>query len=437
MCSWIGRRCVGLMCAALTVVIAHSELSLAEIVPLAADVYSSRSTETADDAADLLRRSREACEAGDVGKSLQLATRVAMTDSAQAVVARRVLGYQLVEDQWAGRYAARRIERGEIWNPRYGWIDAADLSRYEAGQRPLGRRWISVEEDARRHESIDDGWQVRTDHFRVVTNHSREAAAELATRLEMLYQVWQQQFGSFAIKSNDLLKRFDGKQISGYRSKPFEVVYYRTREEYNAALRRKQPRIDMTLGIYFDDLRETHFFAGEDQDPGTIYHEAVHQFFHESRRAARNVGATSNAWLIEGVACYFESLTEHQDADGVSHYTIGTPSAGRLPAARHRLLVNDYYVPLAELSALGIKDFQRRTDLPRLYSQSAGLATFLMQFEQGKYRPALVQAMQLLYAGRDEPSTLADLTGQSFANLDREYRRYLEALPIETSTASP
>ncbi len=425
------------MCAALTVLIAHSELSRAEVVPLAADVYSSRPTEKADDTADLLRRSREACEAGDVGKALKLATQVANTATEEAVVARRVLGYQQVDDRWAGRYAARRIERGEIWNRKYGWIDAAELSRYEAGERPLGRRWISVEEDARRHASIDDGWQVRTDHFRVVTNHSREAAAELSTRLEMLYQVWQQQFGGFALKPTDLLKRFDGKQIKGYRSKPFEVVYYRTRDEYNAILRRKQPRIEMTLGIYFDDLRETHFFAGNDQDPGTIYHEAVHQFFHESRRADRNVGATSNAWLIEGVACYFESLTEHPDAEGVLNYTIGTPSAGRLPAARHRLLVNDYYVPLAELSSLGIKDFQRRTDLPRLYSQSAGLATFLMQFEQGKYRPALVQTMQLLYAGRDEPSTLADLTGQSFAKLDREYRQYLEALPIETSTVSP
>lgn len=429
-------RWLKLVCLALTVFAARLDLALAEVLPIVSDVYSPDALANTQDDGRLLQQAQAACEAGNVGESLKLATQATHSTGEHAIAARRVLGYQQVGKLWAGRYAARRIERGETWSPRFGWVRAADLPRYEAGERPLGNRWISAEEDARRHSTIKDGWQVRTDHFRVQTNHSREAAADLATRLEMLHQVWLQQFGGFAIRPTELLKRFDGKQTGGYRSKPFEVVYYRTRDEYNAALRRKQPRIDMTLGIYFDDLRETHFFAGEDQDPGTIYHEAVHQFFHESRRAARNVGASSNAWLIEGVACYFESLTEHQEESGVRYFTLGTPTAGRLPAARHRLLVNDYYVSLAELSALGIKEFQQRSDLPRLYSQAAGLATFLMQYEQGKYREAVVKTLQLLYAGRDKPSTLADQTGQSFAELDRQYRRFLEALPVETADKS-
>ena len=45
------------------------------------------------------------------------------------------------------------------------------------------------------------------------------------------------------------------------------------------------------------------------QDPGTIAHEAVHQFFYESApKATRHLGGTANAWAVEGVACYFESL---------------------------------------------------------------------------------------------------------------------------------
>ncbi len=110
-----------------------------------------------------------------------------------------------------------------------------------------------------------------------------------------------------------LSKRFDGQETSGYRSKPFRVTYYRSRQEYNGALRPRQPRIETTLGIYFDTTRSTHFFTGPEQDAGTIYHEAVHQFFQESRHAARSVGGLSNSWLVEGVACYFESLAEHDD----------------------------------------------------------------------------------------------------------------------------
>jgi len=421
-----------LLCAFLVSTVYAERFYLASDIYSPAKASSSKSPQLAD---ERFQQARQSCEAGDVGAALQLATQAVVADPNHAD-ARRVLGYRRIGDLWAGSYAARRLERGESWHPQFGWIKATDLPRYQAGERPLGKsRWISQEDDAKRHAAIDNGWQIRTDYFRVITNHSREEAARLATQLESLYQVWQQLFGGFSLKSSDLLKRFDGKEISGYRSKPFQVNYYRTRDEYNSALRRQQPRIEMTLGIYFDTTRKTHFFAASEQEPseqdaGTIYHEAVHQFFHESGRPARSVGALSNAWLIEGVACYFESLVEQRDSAGREYFTIGTPSAGRLPAARHRRLVDDFYVPLAELSALGITDFQQRKDLPRLYSQSAGLVTFLMHHQDGVYRPALVKLLQLLYAGGDQPSTLEGLTGRSFAELDREYRLYLEALTI-------
>ncbi len=411
----------------------------AEQLFVAPDIYApaSRQSQPPEHTAnELYQRARQKCEAGELGAALRLATAAVAADPDHAD-ARRVLGYRRVGAHWAGSYAARRIERGETWHSEFGWIQAEDLARYEAGERPFGKRWISAEDDAKRHATIDDGWRVRTDHFRVTTNHSPQEATRLAAQLEALHQVWLQLFGEFALKPTDLLKRFDGKESSGYRSKPFEVVYHRNRDEYNAALLRQQPRIAMTLGIYFDKTHTTHFFAGDEQDAGTIYHEAVHQFFQESRPAARSVGAKCNAWMIEGVACYFESLTPQADKKGSRTFAIGRAGDGRLPAARHRRLVDDYYVPLTELSALGIQDFQNRSDLPRLYSQSAGLATFLMHYERGKYRSALVKTMQLLYAGRDKVSTLEDLTGHTFAELDVEYRQYLETLSPSAETVTP
>ena len=419
MCALAGLF-VGLLFASAT--------SAAELYRAAADVYSLPKVALTVDrelVAALYQQARQVCEEGDVGTALRLVTQTLAYDPDHAD-ARRVLGYRRVGDTWAGRYAARRLDRGEIWHRQFGWIRAEDTERWEAGERPFGKRWISIDEDARRHATIADGWQIRTDHFRVVTNHSRTEAARLAMRLEELYQIWQQQFGGFHLTAEELLKRFDGKETSGYRGKPFQVIYYKTREEYNTVLRRQQPRIAMTLGIYFDTTRTTHFFAGDDQDVGTIYHETVHQFFQESKPSARNVGALANAWVIEGVACYFESLVEHHDPKMGRFFTLGTPAAGRLPAARHRRLVDDFYVPLAELSALGMTDLQRRDDIARLYSQSAGLATFLMHYKDGLYRPALVKLLQLVYTGRDKTSTLQDLTGRSFAELDRQYREFLE-----------
>jgi hypothetical protein len=416
------------------------EKAVGEVVFVVPDIYSGYTSRNVSDAnrekaAATFVKAREFSDKQDVGAALRWAARTLMFDPHHAD-ARRVLGYQKYGDKWAGSYSIRQMEDGYVWHPKFGWIAAEDVAKYEAGQRKLGKRWITAEEDGRRHATIDDGWRIRTDHFQVTTDHSREAAAELATRLEATYQAWLQLCGAFFIEPADLAKRFAGQESSSYRGKPFQVIYYRTRAEYNDALIRQQPRIGMTLGIYFDHTRATHFFAGEDQDVGTITHEAVHQFFQESTRTARNVGGLTNAWIIEGIACYFESLHEVKLAEGLQAFSIGTPGTGRLAAAYQRCVVDGFYVPLEEFSRLGTTDLQRRGDIAKLYSQAAGLATFFMHYSDGIYRPALMEYLRLVYAGRDKPTTLQEVTGVSFAELDAQYREYLESLATATVDAA-
>jgi hypothetical protein len=219
-----------------------------------------------------------------------------------------------------------------------------------------------------------------------------------------------------------------GERAPRKQIRPFRVYYHRDHEEYADALRRRQPRIAETLGIYFDETSEAHFFAGEDQDAGTLYHEAVHQLFQESRPAARQIGRDANFWIIEGVATYFETLTEHLDPEAGLYYTVGESTAGRLPAARNRLS-EDFYVPLDELIRMGKSDVQQHADIAKLYSQAAGLAAFLMDAENGRYREPLVRYLNEIYTGRDNEQSLRHATGGSYDELDAAYRRYIESLP--------
>jgi hypothetical protein len=274
-----------------------------------------------------------------------------------------------------------------------------------------------------------DGWQVRTDHFMVTSDQSQEAAAKLAAQLERLYQIWRQLFAGFCFSEREVRDLFSGERQPRERHRPFRVFYHRDKDDYVAALQRRQPRIAETLGIYFDADREAHFFAGNDQNTATLNHEAVHQLFQETRPAARHVGDTANFWIVEGIATYFETLREHRDPAVGLYYTIGESSAGRLPAARERLLVGKFYVPLDELTRLGKDDLQRYPELAKLYGQSAGLAALLMDGEEGRYREPLVVYLSAVYAGRDDAGSLSDATGMSTAELDAACRRYLESLP--------
>ena len=60
-----------------------------------------------------------------------------------------------------------------------------------------------------------------------------------------------------------------------------------------------------------------------------------------------------------------ESLTEHEH-----WYTVGGLEEGRVPAARKRLLMDNFYVPFREVTAMGMHQMQRDDRLPRLYSQN-------------------------------------------------------------------
>lgn len=405
-----------------------------ETLFVAPDLYAPQSIARVDPAAakQLLEQARESADAGRVSQALQLATQALQRDPDEPTC-RHVLGYERVGDEWLTPFQAKQIRRGFVWHSDYGWLKSEDLPRYEAGERPDGRRWVSVTEDAAEHATIDTGWQVRTDHFQVTTNHSLEAAASLAAELEGLFQVWRQLFAGYYLGDAEVRGRFAGTRRARVPSKPMNVIYHRDKRGYVAALRHKQPRIGETLGIYFDDLREAHFFAGNDGEDAlqraTLYHEAVHQLFQESRRNNTGAGSEHNFWAVEGVATYFESLTP----TGSGSFSIGAADAGRLPTARRRLLDEGYLMPLEEMALLGMRDLQQQGDLPALYSQMAAVATFLMHSEKGRRREPFVEYLRDLYAGRAREDSLwralNEATGETPAEVQAAYGRWLTRLP--------
>jgi len=333
--------------------------------------------------------------------------------------ARRMLGYSRSRGAWHTPFEIRQLRAGKVWHDKFGWLPKAHLQRYENGERFALGRWMTADEEAALRHDLRRGWRVETEHYLVTTNHSLEEGVALATRLETLFEIWQQVFVPYLATEAELERRFDGRAVLRV-PRQHEVVYYRTRAEYNDALHPSQPKIDITLGIYFDRNRTAYFFAGEDQQPGTLFHEATHQLFQETRRVAPQVARDHNSWIVEGIACYMESLQKH---DG--YWTLGGPNAGRMPAARHRLLVDGFYVPLAELAQLGMEDLQQHKQIAMLYSQSAGLADFLMHADGGRYRDALARYLSAVYSGRAAPHTLAETTGTDFETLDRQYRAFM------------
>jgi len=335
---------------------------------------------------------------------------------------RRLLGYQEYHGQWHTADEVRRLRIGQVWHEKFGWLPKSHVLRYEQGQRFNRGRWITAEQDAQLHHDIRAGWQVDTEHYSILTNHSLESGVALGVKLERLYRIWQQIFPRYYATEAQVLALFDGRARAHRAAMPkLNVVYFRDRDDYNRFLKPTTPNIEVSIGFYHDLSRRAYFFAGKEYHDRTLYHEATHQLFHQSRPVSPNVGRQANFWIVEGIAMFMESL--HREGD---YQVLGGFEDQRLYAARHRLLKDDFYVPLAELTTYGIEKLQSDQRIGMIYSQAAGLTHFLVFHDGGRYRDALVAYLSAVYNGNNDPGTLATLAGASYAQLDQQYRQFMQ-----------
>ena len=108
--------------------------------------------------------------------------------------------------------SARRL----VWNDKFGWLPQNHAAQYESDKRfyrpsSATREWISADDDARRHDNIESGWDIETEHYRIRTNHSIEAAVALGMKLERLYRVWQEFFVRYYATEAEVVALFDGR----------------------------------------------------------------------------------------------------------------------------------------------------------------------------------------------------------------------------------
>lgn len=379
--------------------------------------------------------------------------------------ARGVLGYQLFLDPerreeagYAGEWISpfeKQMRSGrspQVRHPRFGWIPTANVTRYEQGLRPWKGDWISAEREAEFRRDFRNAWEIPSEHFLVKTNVSLEAGLELSAKLETFHSWLQQNFAAFFDTPQSLQERFEKAlktSSSVRRSKPLEVHYYASRDEYQKRVLGKVPPGLETNGLYWQPDRTCYFYLKpQGPDFSTLFHEATHQILDvhtaEARRvAARMLGLKrrqqpqdwiicerANFWLIEGIACYFESF----NVDEAGNVSVGDPGYVRFDTARQRMLDPAYhfYMPSREFFGLGRDEFQSHPQISPLYTQSSGFAHFLMHYQDGLYRDDLIKLLAGIYRpDAENPESDPDfsrLAELGWMELDRQYREHMQNL---------
>jgi hypothetical protein len=334
--------------------------------------------------------------------------------------ARKLFGFQNLDGRWRTAYEVKKLRAGNVWSEQFGWLPKERLERYQNGERYNGGRWITAEQDAARHRDIRNGWEIETEHYAIRSNHSIEAAVAFGEKLERLYRLWRHLFIRYYATDADVAAWFKGRSLPSPSTARCKVWLFPDRGAYNDYLRPSEPNIECSVGYYSNKTRTAYFFVGKKCDDRTIFHEATHQLFRESRPVAPMPGQNGNFWILEGVAMFMESLHEE---DGFS--VLGGFDDDRMKAARYRLLQTQFYIPFGDMVDYDMKKVQTDPKIAMLYSEMSGLTHFLLFYDGGRYREVLVNYLTAVYTGRANHDTLSKLCETDYETLDKQYREFM------------
>lgn len=328
---------------------------------------------------------------------------------------RGATGYQLLHEALVANpdHAEIRKMLGYSRDAENGWVKAASEVRISPGRR----------------EQEIIGWDrgtyqlIQSAHF-TIYSADQQQGVQLALALERTYDVWRQVWFEYWSSNNLLRSWLDGKGTDGASQRKHDVILFRDREQYLADLA-EVDGIGISTG-YYNEANRVSFFYNDDPAPlDTWRHEIVHQLLQENGGSKPSVAELGHAWLIEGIAMYFESMRDHGDV-----VSLGGFDSLRLQFARLRAIRESFFIPLERLDAMDRNELQVHPDVRAIYSQSAGMCQFLFVGNDEKYRDGFIGFVKQLYQGRVKSDGLALATAE-LDQLDRQYQEFLKVDPAQ------
>lgn len=332
----------------------------------------------------------DAADNGDNGVAFQLLHEVIYYDRDHAET-REILGHRDKGDSWQINRDAMKVKKGGKAHPVLDWPGGSYLTVY-------------------------------TPHFTIDSQASEQETVQLAESLEQWHDVWRQVF--FEFWTSATVKRWIADKGSYREPKTrYKVAFFKDHAQYVSELSRAVKGVENSLGYYNQDVQMSFFSAGnEPSNVDTWRHELTHQLFRETGRSRKNPFAEHFLWLDEGIAMYFESVT-----DQGGYMTLGGFDTRRLQYARIRKMREGFFIPTKQLASLSQSQFQSSKDIASIYSQAAGFAHMLMSDQRGMMQPDINAFMKAIHKRNVDPDSLTKLLGRSYDQLDEAYAEFLVA----------
>lgn len=254
---------------------------------------------------------------------------------------------------------------------------------------------------------------VTTLHFNVYSQADRATSIRFASQLEQVFTLWSQFFYPLWSPPGKLSKALNepGPQNEFWSGrKKFDIVLLESRNAYLELLGGAQANIGVSVGYYRPASEKSFFYPAESLDV-TLYHELTHQLLAEGTRlrVRQDIGSSGSFWMVEGIANYFESLTDHG-----TYWTLGGWETPELQLIRYRGVRDGYWTARDEFAAGTAPQWQADPNLGLLYTHAAGLMHTLLDGKPtDDARQRTMEALAALYQAETDTVPLLNLLGDT------------------------
>jgi hypothetical protein len=284
-----------------------------------------------------------------------------------------------------------------------GWVPKDVAERVRKGLREFQGAWKPKEEVEALRSQWENAWEVETDHYAVKANLPWEEVQALAAAVEDVYGAFSRVFGrAWALPPP---------------AEKMAVKCYRTREEFQEAVRSVDPRAVNSPGFYNQGTRTAYFFR-RDGYFATVFHECTHQAFDCLAGQAGGSAGNPQFWVIEGVPSCFETL--EWTGRRALFFKKSTPKLEIL-----RKAPGPAVLPLKEFGALTQAGFMGNQDR---YAQALGLTRFLLDGDGGRYRDRFLGFVREVIQGRGTAALFEETFRDDLAEIEKGW------LPFATAT---
>jgi tetratricopeptide (TPR) repeat protein len=328
-------------------------------------------------------------DSGDADGALRAANRAIelRPDYVEAYTVRALATYtktpQAIESYLGDLALARKLDPGHA--EPFTW---QRILKYQSrGPRDLGCRFD--------HE---------TEHYRITTDISPEAAKRYGENLEAAWRYYR-----------DTLR---GQFRRDPRRKP-RVAIFNTAENYYTYFELlSENRGEWTLGVFRPALNELVLFESLDLEETNhvLYHEAVHQFVHLL------AGESPPFWYNEGIAEYAGGIVV-KDGKVVA---TGALLRGRLTVIQWTLEVNSE-LPFKKIMCESPREFYSGPTHIK-YAQAWSMVHFFHEYEKGKYKGLIQRYHDRILEGASPTQAFDEVFAKDVETLQKEWKEYVKKL---------